>query len=295
MTDIDKLKQVPLFSTMDDQEIAGVHAIMEQNTFAPGQVIFREGDAGDNFHVILEGSIQFLIQDASGGELLLDEAGTGGFFGELSMLTGEPRSARVRAVGPVKTLSLDRAEFTDFLMKHPHAAIDVLTVLGRRLLRSDQLLRQSVSKNVNQIEDARMTFGQRLSDGFASMMGSWKFIIWQSCLLAVWVTWNAIAGIHNDNHPDSKWFLWDAYPFIFLNLALSFQAAYAAPIIMMSQNRSADKDRLAAEVDHDVNLKAEVEVGLIMRRLDDLEQSIHHNHQEACRVFSGGAGSPQSN
>lgn len=295
MSEIEKLKQVPLFSTMDDQEISGVREIMAQNHFAPGQVILREGEPGDNFHVIMEGNVEFLTQDAGGGELLLDEAGPGGFFGELSMLTGEPRAARVRAVGSVKTLALDRTEFTDFLLKHPHAAIDVLTVLGRRLHRSDQLLRKSVSQNVNQIEDRQMTFGQRLSDGFAAMMGSWKFIIYQSALLAIWVVWNAVAGLHNTNHPDHKWFLWDEYPFIFLNLALSFQAAYAAPIIMMSQNRSAGKDRVAAEVDHNVNLKAELEVGLIMRRLDDLERSIHHNHQEACRVFSNGAGSPQSN
>ena len=295
MTEIEKLKQVPLFSTMDEQEILGVRQIMEQNNFAPGQVILREGEPGEDFHVILEGNVEFLTQDAGGGEVLLDEAGPGGFFGELSMLTGEPRSARVRAVGPVKTLALDRHEFTQFLLKHPHAAIDVLTVLGRRLHRSDQLIRKSVSQNVNQIEEKRMTFGQRLSDSFAAMMGSWKFIIVQSMLLAVWVSWNAVAGIHNTNHPDHKWFLWDEYPFIFLNLALSFQAAYAAPIIMMSQNRSAGKDRVAAEVDHNVNLKAEVEVGLIMRRLDDLEQSIHHNHQEACRVFRGSGVSPQSN
>jgi CRP/FNR family cyclic AMP-dependent transcriptional regulator len=292
VTDIQKLKLVPLFSTMDDQEIGGIRAIMDDNTFAPGQVIIREGEPGDHFHVITDGQVQFLTQDAAGGELVLDEAGPGGFFGELSMLTGEPRSARVRAMDEVKTLSLDRQEFSDFLMTHPHAAIDVMTVLGKRLHRSDMLLRKSVSKNVNQIEDARMTFGQRLSDGFASMMGSWKFIIWQSCLLAVWVTWNAVAGMHNTHHPDNRWFLWDEYPFIFLNLALSFQAAYAAPIIMMSQNRSADKDRVAAEVDHTVNLKAEVEVGLIMRRLDDLERSIHYNHHEACRIFRGDT--PQS-
>src|SRR5207248_6112983 len=138
--------------------------------------------------------------------------------------------------------------------------------------------------------DERMTFGQRLSDGFASMMGSWKFIIWQSALLAVWVIWNTIAGIHNEHHPDRPWFLWDAYPFIFLNLALSFQAAYAAPIIMMSQNRAAEKDRMAVDIDHQVNLKAEVEVGLIMRRLDDLERGIHFNHQEQCNLLRSGNG-----
>jgi uncharacterized membrane protein len=290
-TDIAQLKQVPLFSTMDETEIAGVREIMDENTFAPGQVIFREGEPGEHFHVVLEGNVQFLTQDATGGELILDEAGPGGFFGELSMLTGEPRSARVRAVDRVRTLALDRQEFQDFLMKHPHAAIDVLSVLGRRLYRTDTLLRQAVVKSVNEIDQERMTFGQRLADGFAAMMGSWGFIIIQSVILAIWVAWNAIAGWHNSKYPNGPhWFLWDEYPFIFLNLALSFQAAYAAPIIMMSQNRAASKDRLAVDIDHEVNVKSEMEINLIMRRLDDLERSMHFNHQEQCSLLKGGNG-----
>src|SRR5206468_7656489 len=106
--EIIELKKIPLFSTMDEQEIGAVRAIMAEEEFAPGQVILREGDAGDNFHVILEGNVEFLTQDASGQELVLDDAGPGGFFGELSMLTGEPRSARVRAVARVRTLVLAR-------------------------------------------------------------------------------------------------------------------------------------------------------------------------------------------
>ena len=294
MDQIEQLKRVPLFSTMDDQEVAGIHAIMDVNKYAPGQTIFREGELGTHFHVIVEGNVHFVMQDANGEELLLDEAGPGGFFGELSMLTGEPRSARVKAIDAVTTLALDREEFLAFLMKHPHASIDVLTVISRRLYRSDALLRKSVSRNVNEIAEERMTFGQRLADGFAAMMGSWGFIIIQSAILAVWVAWNAFAGYHNSHHPDSKpWFLWDEYPFIFLNLALSFQAAYAAPIIMMSQNRSSDKDRLAAEIDHRVNMKAEVEIGLIMRRLDDLERGMHHLHHEQCTLIRHGNGKPE--
>jgi uncharacterized membrane protein len=297
MNDITQLKQVPLFSNMDDQEISGIREIMDENIFAPGQVILREGELGSHFHVIIEGDVQVLTQTDTGQELVLDESGPGSFFGELSMLTGEPRSARVRAVDRVKTLALDRQEFMDFLMSHPHASIDVLTTISRRLYRSDKLLRQSVSKNVNALADQRKTFGQRLSDGFASLMGSWKFIIWQSSILAIWVAYNGIATYHNSKHPESKWFAWDEYPFIFLNLALSFQAAYAAPIIMMSQNRAAEKDRMAVDIDHQVNLKAEVEVGLIMRRLDDLERGIHFNHQEQCTLMRGGngnAGTPKT-
>src|SRR5205085_6706650 len=109
-----------------------------------------------------------------------------------------------RAVDHVKTLALDRQEFMDFLMSHPHASIDVLTVISRRLYRSDMLLRQSVSKNVNELAEGQKTFGQRLSDGFASLMGSWRFIIWQSALLSVWVAYNGVATYHNAKHPESK-------------------------------------------------------------------------------------------
>jgi uncharacterized membrane protein len=78
---------------------------------------------------------------------------------------------------------------------------------------------------------------------------------------------------------------WDPYPFILLNLALSFQAAYAAPFIMMSQNRQSDKDRLAAEIDHQVNSKAELEVGLLIHRMDDLERQMHRNHREHLAIL----------
>jgi CRP-like cAMP-binding protein len=87
-SDIDELRRVPLFSTMDETEIAAIRAAMDENTFAPGQVVMREGEPGNSFHVIIEGNVDFLTQDAAGNELTLDEAGPGGFFGELSMLTG---------------------------------------------------------------------------------------------------------------------------------------------------------------------------------------------------------------
>ena len=112
--------------------------------------------------------------------------------------------------------------------------------------------------DVNEVADERMTIGQRIADGVASTMGSWRFIIIQSCILAVWLVLNSIAWI---NH-------WDSYPFILLNLALSFEAAYAAPIIMMSQNRQAAKDRIMAESDYHCNTKGEVEIRFIMEHLD---------------------------
>ena len=265
MASIDALKNVTLFSKMDDNELSSVLQMMSTNKYVTGETIIREGDESHDFHVITEGCVEFITHDADGAELILDEASIGGFFGELSMITGQPRTIRVRAKLDTETLALDRDEFYGFLKTHPDAGIDVISVLGKRLYQTDTLLRRSVSRNVNEVHQESLTTGQRIADSFAALMGSWPFIIVQSVLLLLWVGLNCVGWIKS----------WDPYPFILLNLALSFQAAYAAPIIMMSQNRQGDKDRLAAEIDHEVNVKAELKVSLIMSRLDDIERHIH--------------------
>jgi CRP/FNR family transcriptional regulator, cyclic AMP receptor protein len=265
-----ELQEIPLFSEMDEQEVAGIRALMEEMKFKPGQVIIREGETGDLFYVITQGYAEILVRDAGGSDIVLHKAGPGDFFGELSMLTNEPRSARVRAVEDLTTLALERDEFFAFLRTHTHAAIDVLVELGGRLRENDRLLRSMVSRNVNEVEEERLTFGQRVADGVADTIGSWPFIIIQSMILVAWIVLNIVAWI---NH-------WDPYPFILLNLMLSFQAAYAGPVIMMSQNRQSAKDRLAAEIDHQVNRKAELEINNLVRRMDELELSVEHNHSE---------------
>jgi uncharacterized membrane protein len=107
-----------------------------------------------------------------------------------------------------------------------------------------------------------LTLGERVSDAVARVVGSWRFIIIQSGLLIIWMTLNVTAWIQE----------WDPYPFILLNLALSFQAAYTAPILMMSQNRQSEIDRKAAQHDYDINLKAELEIELLHHKLDLLRE-----------------------
>jgi uncharacterized membrane protein len=122
--------------------------------------------------------------------------------------------------------------------------------------------RHAPLRNVNEAVAQSMTFGERASDAFAATMGSWKFILIQSAILVLWVALNITAYIGH----------WDPYPFILLNLALSLEAAYAAPIIMMSQNRQSDKDRLAAEEDYQVNTKAEEELKAVMQHLEQQDE-----------------------
>ena len=272
-----ELREVPLFSEMDEQEVAGIREIMDVMKFKKGQVIIREGDTGDLFYVVTEGQAEIIVRDADGSDVVLHVAGPGDFFGELSMLTNEPRSARVRAAESMTTLVLERDEFFEFLRTHTHAAIDVLVELGGRLHENDRILRSMASRNVNEVEEEQMTTGQRIADKVADTIGSWPFIITQTVILTVWIILNGLAWI---NH-------WDPYPFILLNLMLSFQAAYSGPVIMMSQNRQSMKDRLAAEIDHQVNAKAELEINNLMRRIDELEISVEENHAELKKLLVG--------
>lgn len=116
--------------------------------------------------------------------------------------------------------------------------------------------------NVNELHDAQLTLGERVSDRVASLVGSWPFIIVQSVLLLLWIAYNVYAVLQH-----MKGAAFDPYPFILLNLALSFQAAYTGPIVMMSQNRQADKDRMVAQSDFHCNVTAEQEIRLIMEHL----------------------------
>lgn len=111
-------------------------------------------------------------------------------------------------------------------------------------------------------ERAMATVGERLADRVAATVGSWRFIAVQSAMLVVWLTLNVTAYIAH----------WDPYPFILLNLVLSFQAAYTAPVIMMSQNRQSDIDRERARDDYDVNIKAELEIELLHQKIDMLRE-----------------------
>jgi uncharacterized membrane protein len=124
-------------------------------------------------------------------------------------------------------------------------------------------------RNVNAIFQDQLTLGQRTADWVANMMGSWAFIIIQSVILMSWVILNIVAWVQH----------WDPYPFILMNLILSMQAAYAAPIIMMSQNRQAARDRLEAHNDYLINQKAEEEVRAILNHLAAQDQALAQMHQ----------------
>lgn len=129
--------------------------------------------------------------------------------------------------------------------------------------------RSPVTRNINEIIEEHLTPGQSAADAVARIVGSWRFIIIQSFLLTIWVILNVTAWIQH----------WDPYPFILMNLVLSLQAAYTAPVIMMSQNRQAERDRLEAHNDYQINIKAEQEILAILEHLDAQNTALTQIHE----------------
>ncbi len=149
---------------------------------------------------------------------------------------------------------------TDFVRREMEKERGELSALEKDVVQSihDNEL---VADDLNEQFDKQLTVGERVSDHVASFGGSWKFIILFFCVMGVWIVANSVYFL---------WHAWDPYPFILFNLILSMLAAIQAPIIMMSQNRQEDRDRLRAENDYKVNLKAEIEIRVLSEKMDQL-------------------------
>src|SRR5438132_11053095 len=259
--DAANLRSVPLFSSLDSKATAELGEYLTIHDYPKTATIFRNGDPGDAMYLIDVGKVRISITDADGAVVILAELSAGDFFGEMAMLDGQGRSANATATEDARLAKLTRDDFLSFMRSDPRVTLELLTALTQRLRRTDELLRHRVSRNVNQEEALRLTFADRAADKIAEFGGSWKFIIFSITLFVVWVTMITIILTRKP---------FDAYPFILLNLALNMITALQAPIIMMSQNRQAHKDRLRANLDYQVNLKNELLLSDIIRRLDEL-------------------------
>ncbi len=258
------LRHASAFQLLDDEGLSELAAHVDEASFATGETIFRDGDPGGVMHVVLSGRVEVSILDQDRRRVVLHALGPGEIFGELSLFDGEPRSASVLAVEPTRTFLIDREDLGRLFARRPHAALDVLAVLGRRLRATDRLLSQRVARNPNEVLDEKATFADRVADGVARFGGSWRFILSFAAILVIWVVVNTVLLLGRPGP-------FDPYPFILLNLFLSMLAAIQAPVIMMSQNRQDAKDRVRSELDYQVNLKAELEIMELHEKFDRLE------------------------
>jgi CRP/FNR family transcriptional regulator, cyclic AMP receptor protein len=253
-----ELKHVPLFSLLDDEELAVLAAQVDLRTFAARQRVWKIGDPGMHAYIMMSGSVQVTTVDEDHQEVVVDTPGHGEFFGFASMLDQTPHQTNAIAMEKTNCVEVSREDIAILLQRKPMAGMDMLTVLGHQFHASQQLVRIRASRNPNEVIEEKYTFGERIADMVASFGGSWTFIIVFGIVLVLWTTANVLLRRR----------AWDPYPFILLNLFLSMLAAIQAPVIMMSQNRQDKKDRLRSELDFDVNRRAEAEIQNLSRKLN---------------------------
>lgn len=258
------LARVPMFKRLEPHELEHLAENIDQVNFKAGETIFNEHDHGDALYVVESGSVRIWVLDEDVHDVTLAELKPGQFFGELAVLDRGERSTNATAIVDAHLHRLSSDDFQKFLLEHPDCAIDVICEIGARMRQTNLLVSQRVTRNINQEMAETATFGQRIADRVASFGGSWTFIIIYLTCLMTWMAFNTFVLIHYGHGEEGAQF--DPYPYILLNLMLSMTAALQAPIIMMSQNRAAEKDRLAAEQDFKVNLKSELMLEELMRK-----------------------------
>ena len=273
------LAEVPLLSLLDDQERRTLAGILETKHFDKGDTIFSVGDAGECLYVVASGRVEAYLETPEGEKIVLTAIEPGELLGEIALFDSGARTASAVAVEDTEVLVFDRDHLLELVSRHPSAALNLLAVLGRRLRNTDELLRSRVSRNLNEEEEERLTFGQRVADRVATFGGSWTFILLFGGFLLTWMGVNAILLAQR---------AFDPYPFILLNLALSALAALQAPVIMMSQNRQSIKDRLRADLDYQINLKAELEVAQLHGKIDRVYEQMQAGFAKMERDRRGG-------
>jgi CRP/FNR family transcriptional regulator, cyclic AMP receptor protein len=258
---LEALRSVPLFASLDDDAARDLRNLLSEKTVPQNTRLFRQGDTGDAMYLIESGRVRISIRDHDKQELTLAELAQGDFFGEMSIIDGRQRSADAQVIETARLAVLSREAFLSFVRKKPDVALEMLAALTDRLRRTDELLRSRVSRNVNDEAEARLTLSDRAADMIAEFGGSWKFILISMLLIVFWIIFNTFILVKG----------FDPAPYQMLNLTLAVIAGMQAPIIMMSQNRQGGKDRLRADLDYQVNLKNELSLAEVLRRLDVLE------------------------
>jgi CRP/FNR family transcriptional regulator, cyclic AMP receptor protein len=269
MSDADKdaanaelLAEVPFLQLLDQKDLAALAADLDVVRFSAGQVLFNYGDPGDSLYVIRSGEVEVFLKDDTGKRIVLETAKAGEVFGELSLLDGGPRTASVVATQDLEALRVDRANLDHFLQRYPAATLDLLTAMGRRLRATADKLRHTASRNVNQEMEDKRTTVQKAADWIAAFSGSILFLAIHIVIFATWIVVNLgwIPGVP----------AFDPFPYGLLTMVVSLEAIILSVFVLLSQNRQAAKESVRADIEYDVNLKAELEVAHLHEKVDHL-------------------------
>jgi len=272
MATSDLISKVMIFSVLDDKKRATLTNLFKILPLKAEEVLFHFGDPGDAFYVVKTGLVELFTHDHGGAKIVLTKCGPGDFFGELSLLDGGARTATAVALEDSALLVLSREKLLLFLEQNPSAATDMLAVMGQRIRNTGDLLRQRVTRNVNDESKDKRTIPEKIADMIAKVCGSVYFLLAHILFFAFWITWNIEIAQTGLNWLGQVAI--DPFPFGLLAVSVSSESIILATCLLISQNRQSAKDRIRADIEYEINLKAELEVAHLHEKLDHMHAEI---------------------
>ena len=263
--DVSLLSGIEFFELLQEEDRLALANVIDSIQLATGETLFQAGEPGESLFVVRSGSIELFIKDTVGQKIVLTISEAGDLFGELSLLDSGPRTATAVALSDTELLVLDRDDLLLLFQRRPDAALHMLAAMSAMTRKADELLRTRVSRNVNEEIQEHSTPLQRIADWIAWFSGSMPFLIINAVWFAIWISINTLnLGIAQ----------FDPYPFGLLTMMVSLEAIFLSCFVLVSQNRQAEKDRVRADIEYEVNVKAELEVAHLHEKTDRIYESM---------------------
>ena len=262
------LTEVPLFQALEPAERAALAARVDTVREPAGKLLFQYGDPGESLYIVRSGAVEIFSKNDTGERIVLETAGPGDFFGEISLLDGGPRTASALVTRELEAVIVDRGDLEALLQVRPAAAMDLLTAAGRRVRQSAQILRRTVSRNINEEVEDKRTLVMKTADWISEFSGSLPFLFIHCVLFGVWILLNTGPLGHTVLGG------WDPFPYGFLTMCVSLEAIILSVFVLLSQNRQVARERTRNDIEYRVNLKAELEIAHLHEKFDEMNAEL---------------------
>jgi CRP/FNR family transcriptional regulator, cyclic AMP receptor protein len=261
LADIDHLKD------MQPSEQTALAERMDLLRFESGQIIFGHGDPGHALYIVRSGEVEIYLKNDKGEKIVLEVSKPGDVFGEISLLDDGPRTAWVSAISKCEALRLDREHFEDYVRLYPPAALHLLSVAARRLRKSDDFIRRTVSRNANDVAKEQRNIPALVADAVSSWSGSIPSVFIHAAAFTLYALVNL--GIFRMLKP------FDPYPFSLLSDLLGIEAIMLTLFVLASQNRQKSKDSIRSDVEFETNVNAELKIAYLHEKVDRLSEDTY--------------------
>jgi len=263
-TDPSILQEIDHLSELGEGERSALAERIDLLQFSAGQSIFNYGDPGNALYIIRSGEVEIFIKNDQGEKIVLETSKPGDIFGEVSLIDNGPRTAWVTAIGNVELLRLDRAHFEDYLRQYTPAALNLLSVIARRLRKSDDVIRRTVTRNVNDVADEQANVLTRIADGVPALVGNLSSTFVHILFFGGWIVINlSLVGALK---------AFDPYPFEFMSVCISVEAIFLTLFVLTSQNRQRARDRIRSDIEFETSINTETKIAYLHEKIDRLTE-----------------------